>query len=96
MFRWMDSFYQFFITAAVPGIKTVITGHFVMRLRYMLDQQRNKVQNRNGFLHEGIILVPVVMESDIFTVIRINTVQSNNWAPQVFAARCSESQGGIN
>ena len=29
--------------------------------------------------------MPVIMKSDIFTVIRINTVQSNNRAPQVSA-----------
>ena len=28
---------EFFVIFAVSGIETIITGHFVMRLRYMLD-----------------------------------------------------------
>ena len=87
---------ELFVNFPVAGIDAAITDHFIVFFRNMSDKPLYEFHNRDSFFYILVIFVSVVMESDIFTVIRINTVQSNNWAPQVFAARCSESQGGIN
>lgn len=60
------------IFLAMTGIQTVIAGHFVVRLRYVLNQKGYEVQSRYCFLYKNIVLVAVVMESDIFAIVRIN------------------------
>lgn len=57
---------------AMAGIQTVIAGHFVVRLRYVLDQKGYEVQSRYCFLYKNIVFVSIVMESDIFAIVRIN------------------------
>ena len=74
-----------FVRAAVPCIEPVITGHFEMLFRYMLDEQGNKVHNGNRFFHIGIILMFVVVEGHVLPVIGINTGSGDNRASEVAA-----------
>lgn len=57
---------------AMAGIQAVIAGHFVVRLRYVLDQKGYEVQSWYCFLYKNIVFVSIVMESDIFAIVRIN------------------------
>lgn len=69
MFRRMDGLSELFIVIAMSGIEPIITGHFVVSLRDVLNKQRDKIQSRHGFPDKDIIFVPVVMECNIFAVI---------------------------
>ena len=86
----------------VSCIESVITGHFEMFFRDMLDKKGNKIQYRDGFFHIGIIPVFIVVESHIITIIRINARGGNNRPPQVTAdvfydsVRVAEIGFGIN
>lgn len=51
----------------------------------MLNQELYEVNNRDSLLYKGIVLMPVVMESDIFPVIGVDTGKCDDRAPQVAA-----------
>ena len=69
----------------VPCIKPVVARHFKIPFRDMLDQELYEVNNRDSLLYKGIVLMPVVVESDIIPVIGVDTGKSNDRAPQVAA-----------
>ena len=73
------------VIGSVPCIKPIVTGHFKIPLRDMLDQELYEVNNRDSLLYKGIVLMPVVVESDIIPVIGVDTGKSNDRAPQVAA-----------
>lgn len=79
----MDSKGKGLILLTITGIQTVIAGHFVVGLRYVLDQKGYEVQSRNCFLYKSIVFVAVVMESNIFTIVRINAAQCDDRASKV-------------
>ena len=54
-------------------INTVVTDHFEMLIGDMNNEPLNKLNSRNGFDNEFVILMPIVMESNMRTGIRINT-----------------------
>lgn len=56
----------------MPGIKPVISGHFEMFFRDMLNQEFDEINGRKGSYHKRIIFVFVVVESDIFPIVGIN------------------------
>lgn len=66
-------------------IKPVVSSHFIMGFGDMLDQERDKIQCRDGFSDKNIVLMTVVMESDILTIIRINALECDNGSAQVAA-----------
>ncbi len=76
---------EIFIRFTVPCIETVITGHFEMLFRYMLDKQGNKVHGRERFFHVGIVFVFIVVEGHIFPIIGIDAGGSNNRAAEITA-----------
>lgn len=49
----------------------------------MLDQEFDKIHHRDGFANEDIVFMTVIVESNLFAVIRIDTVQSDNRAAEV-------------
>lgn len=70
---------------AVPGIKPIVTGHLEVPFREMLYQELYKVDGRDNLLDKDIVFVPVVMESDVLTVIGVNTGKCNDRVSQVTA-----------
>lgn len=77
------SFMKRFVSFTVTGIETIVSGHFKMFFRDVLDQKFYKIQCRNRFFNVCIILVSVVMESDEITIIGINPGSSNHRAAQI-------------
>ena len=65
--------------------KAHIACHLKIPFRDMLDQELYEVDDRVGLLHKDIALMPVVMESDIFPVIGVDTGKCDDRAPQVAA-----------
>ena len=65
---------ELFVIVPVSGIKTIIADHFVVMFRDVLDEQRNKIQRRDTFFDKSIVFMAMIMESNIFTIIRINAV----------------------
>lgn len=72
MFGFVDYFVELLVSLAVPGIETIIPGHFEILFRDMLNEKLNKVQGRESPLDKSIVFMPVVMEGDLFAVIGIN------------------------
>lgn len=64
---------KFFVNIPMPGIKTVIAGHFKMFFGYMLDQEFNKINHRKCALHIGIILMAVIVKGNIVPIVRIHS-----------------------
>lgn len=62
-----------FVNLAVAGINAAITNHFVMLFRDMAVQTLYKFHTGVSFLHVFVILMAVVMESNINTIIDVNT-----------------------
>ena len=86
MFRRMDSpAARGRAGSPVSGIKPIIAGHFKIPFRDMLDQELYEVDGRDVFLDKNIVFMPVIMESDVFTVIGVNAGKSNDRAAQVTA-----------
>ena len=73
------------VACPVPGIKSIVTGHFEIPFGDMLYQELDEVDGRDGLLHKYIVFVPVVMERDVFTVIGVNAGKSNDRSSQVAA-----------
>ncbi len=73
MFRFWDCPAECFIRFPVSCIESIIAGHFKVLFRDMLYEEGNKIQGREGSFHIGIVFMFIVMESDIVTVIGINT-----------------------
>ncbi len=73
------------VTYPVSGIKPIVAGHFKIPFRDMLNQELYEVNGRDGLLDKDIVLMPVVMESDVFAVIGINAGKRNDGAAQVTA-----------
>lgn len=44
----------------------------------MLDEKEDEIHYRNSFLHIGIILMFIIMESHIIPIVRIDTGSSND------------------
>jgi len=76
---------EFFVRFAVPCIEAVITSHLEMLFRYMLDQQGDKVHDRECFFHIRIIFMFIVVESHVLTIIGINTGSGNNRPGEITA-----------
>ena len=54
MFRPVDRFIVGFVLFTVSGIKTIVSCHFKVFFRYVLDEQFDKVHCRESFLHIGV------------------------------------------
>ena len=70
---------------SVPCIKPIVTGHFKIPLRDMLDEEFYEINGRDGLLDKNIVLMSVVVESDIIPVIGVDTGKCNDRAAQVAA-----------
>ena len=73
------------VIGSVPCIKPIVTGHFKIPLRDMLDEEFYEINGRDGLLDKNIVLMSVVVESDIIPVIGVDTGKCNDRAAQVAA-----------
>ncbi len=85
MFEFRNCPAELFVRFAVSCVESIITCHFEVFFRYVLDEQGNKVHYRNCFLHIGIVFVFIVMEGHVFLIIGINARGGNNGATKVTA-----------
>lgn len=69
----MYSLVQRGIIFAVSGIDAVIPCHLKVPIRDVLYQELHKVKDRDRFPDKTIVFMPVVMESDLFPVIGIDS-----------------------
>ena len=67
----------------MPGIKAIIADHFEILIRDMLDEKLDEIHSRNGLFDKSIILMPVIMESDDVSVIRVNSRESNGRTSEI-------------
>lgn len=102
MLEMGDSPAEFLIGFPMPCIEPIITGHLEMLFRDMLDEEGNKVHDRESFFHIGIILVFIVVKSHMIAIVRINAGGGNNRASKVTAdifydsVRVAEIRFGID
>lgn len=54
------------------GINTIISNHFKMLFRNMLNKLCDKLHNGNCFFDEFVVLMALVMESKEIAIIAIN------------------------
>lgn len=80
-----DSFPKRFIFFAVPGIKTVVTCHFKVFFRDMLNQELYKIYGGKHPFYKGIVFVPVIMKCDVAAIIGVNPFQCNDGASEIAA-----------
>ena len=81
----MNCFVQIVINLTVSGIKAIVPCHFEIFIRNMLDQQFDKVNGRKSLPYESIVFMPIVMESDVVSIVRINSGEGDNGASKVTA-----------
>ena len=100
MFGRVDDPAQLSILRPMPGIKSVIAYHFEILIRDMLDEKLDENHSRNGLFDKSIILMPVIMESDIVSVIRINSRESDDGTAEItsdiFGNRISVTEIGFS
>lgn len=85
MFFLRNSTVQLYILFSVLGIYAIIADHFEMFFRDVLDEELHEFKSGDGHNHKFIVFVAIVMESDIFTIIFINTFCSDNRSAKVTA-----------
>ena len=73
------------VSGPMPGIEPVIPRHLEIPFRDMLDQELYKINGRDRLLDKNVILMPVVMECDVFAVIGVDAGKGNDRASQVTA-----------
>ena len=69
----------------VPGIKPIVACHLEVPFRDMLDEELNEVNGRDGLLDKNIVLMPVIVESDVFPIVGVDAGKGDDRAPQVAA-----------
>lgn len=84
MFVPGDGTTEFGINFSVTCINPTIPNHFKMFFRDVANETLDEFYGRNRFFYVLFILMPVVMESDHFSIIFINSGCSYNRAPEIF------------
>lgn len=85
MFVFRNCFLKRLIEVTVPGIKPVITGHFKMFFRNVLNEELDEIQCGQRSANIGIILMLIVMKGNLVTIVGINTRSSNDGPAEVAA-----------
>lgn len=60
------------------SIDTIIADHFKMFIRDMNDELFNKINSRNSFSNQFVVLVAVVMKGYILTIVVVNARSGDN------------------
>lgn len=71
------------INLPMAGIETSITDHFEMLFWYVPDQSLNEFHGRNRFFYVLFVFMSVVMESNHFAIVFINSGCSDDRTPQI-------------
>lgn len=74
---------EFGINFSVTCINPTIPNHFKMFFRDVANETLDEFHGRNRFFYVLFILMPVVMESDHFSIIFINSGCSYNRATEI-------------
>ena len=82
-FFFRNSEMEFFINGTMSGIKAAITDHLEMFFRDVANETLDEFHSRNRFFYVLFILMPVVMESDHFTIVFINSGCGNDRATKI-------------
>lgn len=85
MLGFGDSFPKGFILFAVPGIEPIVTGHFKVFFRDVLNQELYKIYDRKSPFYKGIVFMAVIVKGDVAAVIGINPIQGNDRASEIAA-----------
>ena len=86
----------------MPGIETVVTCHFKVFFRDMLNQELYKIYGRKSPFYKGVVFVPVIVKCDVIAIIGINPFEGNDGPPEIAAdvfnhrIRITEIGLGIN
>ena len=80
-----NGFMKFFINVTMTCIKTAIAYHFEVLFRYVLNKTLNKIHDSQGFFDIFIIFMAVVVKSNVFTVIFVNTGGCNYRSAKITA-----------
>ena len=73
------------VNIPVPGIKSVVPGHFKIFFRDVLYQQLDEINGRESLPDKGIIFVPVVVESHMAAIVGINPGKCNDRTSKITA-----------
>lgn len=76
---------QAVINLPVSGVKAIVSCHFEIFIRDMLDKKFDKVNGRKSLPDERIVFMPVVMESDVNAIVRINSGEGDNRTSEIAA-----------
>lgn len=76
---------QRIVGLTVPCIKSIVTCHFEILFRDMLDEQLNKIEGRKSLPDKGIIFMPVVMKGYVIPIVGINPGEGNDRTAKVAA-----------
>ena len=69
----------------MPGIKPIVACHLEVPFRDMLDEELYGVNGRDGLLDKNIVLMPVIVESDVFPIVGVDAGKGNDRAAQAAA-----------
>ena len=83
----MDGKVELILFDMFSGIDTIIADLFEILFRDMLNQPVDEVHSWEGFFHIPVILMAVVMKGNrvIFSIVFINTGNSNDWSSEITA-----------
>ena len=81
----MDRLAEGTVRFPVSGINPIIACHFEMLFRDMLDQEFDEFNDGKSLFNINIIFMTVIVESDIFTIIGINTFEGNDRSSKIAA-----------
>ena len=85
VFFFRDGTVQSFVGITVSGIDTIITNHFKMFFRYMLNEPFYKVQSGDCFGSQLVIFVSIVVKSNRISIVVVNAGSCNDGSTKVTA-----------
>ena len=74
---------KFGVNITMSGIKAAITYHFKVLFRYVADKAFDEVHCRNGFFNIFFVAMSVVVESNHFSIIFVNTGSGDYRSSQI-------------
>lgn len=92
MFGFRNDPVKFVIDDTVPGIKAVVSDHFKMLIRDVLNDKLNELNGRNCFFDKRMIFVFMVMKGNHVAIIGVNSGESNDGSAEV---ACNISNDGV-
>ena len=77
----------------MSGIYAVITNHLEMFFRDMLSKSCHEIKNRESFSDQFFVFMTIIVKSNKFTVVRINTRSCNDWSAKITANLLNHMRG---